>query len=300
MQKLVAGFAFLSLVCGPGVSAQENVSVNTPDARPQFPQSGYRPLPPHFQPRRVIAADLDKVTLAPPTLPSYEQPAIPADGYLWVPGFWAWRKSVPDYFWVPGTWVRPPQSGLVWTPPYWSRTGDSYTFHAGYWASQVGYYGEIEYGFGYPGTGYQGGRWSHGTFYYNRSFNNLGSVGIANAYGHASGRGDDSSRAGDDEAPPVDAAPRSQKENRSINPRHIDATFEQRRHFELAAMDRSLYSKQNGGAPAVAATPHAGVLAGDGITSSRRQPDQTAASDGNSHTDVPTSRSSWGEQPTAK
>jgi len=62
-----------------------------------------------------------------------------------VPGFWAWRKSVPDYFWVPGTWVQPPQPGLLWTPPYWSRVDGGYAFHGGYWAAEVGFYGGINF-----------------------------------------------------------------------------------------------------------------------------------------------------------
>jgi hypothetical protein len=107
---------FLSFVCGPYAFAQAASA-----AKPAFPPNAYTPLPPHCQPRRLIAADMDRVYLAPPPLPSYEQPTIPAQGYLWVPGYWAWRKSVPDYFWVPGTWVQPPQSGLLWTPPYWSQ-----------------------------------------------------------------------------------------------------------------------------------------------------------------------------------
>lgn len=122
MKKLVAGLVFLFLMGGPCAFAQDNTSAADPNFPPNFPPSGYRPLPPHFQPRRVIAADMDKVNVAPPPLPSYEQPNIPAEGYLWMPGYWAWRKSVPDdYFWVPGTWVQPPQPGLLWTPPYWSR-----------------------------------------------------------------------------------------------------------------------------------------------------------------------------------
>ena len=54
------------------------------------------------------------VNFAPPELPVYVQPEIPAPGYLWTPGYWAWA---PDgYYWVPGTWVLPPAVGLLWTP----------------------------------------------------------------------------------------------------------------------------------------------------------------------------------------
>ena len=50
---------------------------------------------------------------APPPLPEYDQPPIPATGYLWAPGYWAWNSY--EYFWVPGTWIEPPQPGLLWT-----------------------------------------------------------------------------------------------------------------------------------------------------------------------------------------
>ena len=50
--------------------------------------------------------------------------------------------------------------------------------------------------------------------------------------------------------------------------RHIAATAEQQKHFELAAMDRALYSRLNHGEPGVAATSRAGVLEGTGVTRS--------------------------------
>jgi|SRR5450631_2364779 hypothetical protein len=61
-----------------------------------------------------------RVNIAPPPLPHYEQPAIPAEGYIWVPGYWYWDGSQDDYYWVPETWVEPPQPELLWTPAYWS------------------------------------------------------------------------------------------------------------------------------------------------------------------------------------
>jgi WXXGXW repeat (2 copies) len=33
------------------------------------------------------------VNEAPPPLPVYDQPPIPAPGYLWVPGYWAWSEG---------------------------------------------------------------------------------------------------------------------------------------------------------------------------------------------------------------
>src|SRR5277367_3705680 len=67
----------------------------------------------------------------PPPLPVYEQPVIPADGYLWTPGYWSWGDD--GYYWVPGTWVEPPEVGLLWTPGYWGWNGGRYLFNAGYW-----------------------------------------------------------------------------------------------------------------------------------------------------------------------
>jgi hypothetical protein len=275
MQKLAGGLVFLSLICGSCAFAQDNSGAAKPNFPPNFLPGGYRPLPPHFQPRRLIAADVEKVNVAPPPLPSYEQPPIPAQGYLWVPGFWAWRKSVPDYFWVPGTWVQPPQSGLLWTPPYWSRVDDGYAFHAGYWADEVGFYGGIDYGYGYAGDGYQGGRWENGSFSYNRAVNNLGSLGIANVYDQAVTADDNTIHAsfnGDRRG--TAAQPTQHQEALASAPRG-GATAEQQKHFELAAIDRVLYSKLNNGQPSVAATSQAGVLEGAGITRSK---DHTAQS----------------------
>src|SRR5262245_63654558 len=95
------------------------------------------------------------VHLAPPPLPIYDQPPMPAVGYLWTPGYWAYGES--DYYWVPGVWVRPPRPSLLWTPPYWGFVGGVYRFNAGYWGPHVGFYGGINYGFGYGGVGFAGG-----------------------------------------------------------------------------------------------------------------------------------------------
>jgi WXXGXW repeat (2 copies) len=119
-------------------------------------------------------------TIAPPLLPVYAQPAIPGPGYLWVPGYWAWNGS--EYFWTPGYWSMPPTVGFYWTPPYWGWLNGAYVFNAGYWGPTVGFYGGINYGFGYNGVGYQGGMWQGNTFVYNRTVSNFGNVRIANTY----------------------------------------------------------------------------------------------------------------------
>ena len=89
---------------------------------------------------------------APPPLPEYEQPPCPEDGYLWTPGYWGYGGG--GYFWVPGTWAQPPRIGVLWTPGYWGFVGGFYAFHLGYWGPHVGFYGGVNYGYGYGGVGF--------------------------------------------------------------------------------------------------------------------------------------------------
>src|SRR5580704_4102741 len=107
----------------------------------------------------------------PPPLPEYAQPDCPGDGYLWTPGYWSYAPQ--GYYWVPGAWAQPPQVGFLWTPGYWGSSGGRYSYHYGFWGRHIGYYGGINYGFGYVGAGYQGGYWNGARFNYNRSVNNV-------------------------------------------------------------------------------------------------------------------------------
>ena len=118
------------------------------------------------------------VRIGPPPLPLYVQPICPEPGYIWAPGYWAYG---PDgYFWVPGTWVEPPEVGLLWTPGYWGWENSFYLWHAGYWGPEVGYYGGINYGFGYPGVGFFGGYWKGGAYFYNRTVTNVNVTVVRN------------------------------------------------------------------------------------------------------------------------
>lgn len=107
----------------------------------------------------------------PPDLPDYAQPEDPGDGYMWTPGYWAWAPA--GYYWVPGAWVQPPYAGALWTPGYWGYRNNRYVFYRGYWGPHIGFYGGVNYGFGYVGFGYQGGYWRDGVFNYNRAVNNI-------------------------------------------------------------------------------------------------------------------------------
>jgi hypothetical protein len=116
----------------------------------------------------------------PPPLPESNQPPCSEDGDLWTPGYWAWDGTA--YYWVPGAWVAPPRVGVLWTPGYWAFVDAVYVFHRGYWGPQVGYYGGINYGFGYGGVGFAGGRWIGNSFAYNRAVTNVNANVIHNLY----------------------------------------------------------------------------------------------------------------------
>ena len=108
----------------------------------------------------------------PPPLPAYEQqPPPPAMNSEWTPGYWSWGPY--GYYWIPGTWVPAPAVGLYWTPGYWGFVGAGYLWYPGYWGPTVGFYGGVNYGFGYFGVGYVGGFWAGNTFAYNTAVTNV-------------------------------------------------------------------------------------------------------------------------------
>jgi hypothetical protein len=126
------------------------------------------------------AGVLISVGFAPPVLPVYVQPQCPQPGWMWAPGYWAYG---PDgYYWVPGTWVPAPYVGALWTPPYWGWSGGLYVFHTGYWGPHVGYYGGVDYGFGYMGIGFAGGAWRGNSFAYNTAVMHVNTTVIHNTY----------------------------------------------------------------------------------------------------------------------
>ena len=188
---------------------------------------------------------------------------MPAPGYTWTPGYWAWNNS--DYYWVPGVWVEPPRVGVLWTPPYWGFVAGVYMFHPGYWAPHVGFYGGINYGFGYGGAGYAGGRWDNGQFVYNRAVNNFGAVHVGNTYdapvtinrtkltnvSYNGGPGG------------LQVKPTPEQEQVAAEP-HVRATPAQIDHVRTASVNPEQFQSANQGKPAIAATPRAGDLEGPG------------------------------------
>jgi hypothetical protein len=116
----------------------------------------------------------------PPVLPVYVQPPCPAPGYIWTPGYWSWNDAAGSYYWVPGAWVLAPYSGALWTPGYWAYGPTGYAWNAGYWGPHIGFYGGVNYGFGYFGRGFEGGYWDRGAFRYNTAIVHVDNVRFRN------------------------------------------------------------------------------------------------------------------------
>ena len=198
------------------------------------------------------------ITIAPPPLPIYQQPYCPGEGYLWTPGYWAYDYDFSDYYWVPGTWVMAPEIGFLWTPAYWGWGGGRFIFYEGYWGQRVGFYGGINYGYGYSGEGYEGGRWEHDRFFYNRSVNNVNITEIHNVYNttiinnttvnrvsYNGGNGG------------INRGPRKE-EKAAARERHIAPVAIQAQHAREARSNPEQRASVNLGKPAVAATPRPG------------------------------------------
>jgi WXXGXW repeat (2 copies) len=206
------------------------------------------------------------VSFGPPALPVYEQPVCPGDGFIWTPGYWAYADD-DGYYWVPGTWIEAPQVGYLWTPGYWGWGGNAFLFHEGYWGPTVGFYGGISYGFGYFGNGYEGGRWDHDHFYYNRAVTNVNVTVIHNVYetrvtevnnrvSYNGGNGGIEARA-------------SAEQERAASERHISPVAAQTEHVAAARSNPELRASTNQGRPPIAATQRPNEFKGNGVVAAK-------------------------------
>lgn len=201
------------------------------------------------------------VRIGPPALPVYAQPICPGPGYFWTPGYWSWNDD-DGYYWVPGTWVVAPV-GMLWTPGYWGWNEGLYVWHGGYWGPHVGFYGGINYGYGYGGVGFGGGEWRGGGFYYNRSVTNVSVTNVTNVYNktvivnnttvnnvsYNGGTGG------------VRAEP-TQQERMAEHEQHTAPVAAQTQHEHLASQNKENFARVNQGKPAIAATAKAGDFSG--------------------------------------
>ena len=214
------------------------------------------------------AGVLVSVAIAPPVLPVYTQPACPGDGYIWTPGYWAY--SPEGYYWVPGTWVQPPAVGLLWTPGYWGWSEGVYVWHAGYWGPHIGFYGGLNYGYGYFGTGYVGGYWQGPHFYYNRTVNNV-TIANVHIYNRTMINNETMNRVSyNGGAGGVNARPSHEQESWGRE-RHFEPTRVQVKHEDSASRNRAFLVSENHGRPAIAATARPGEFHGREVVATRHE-----------------------------
>jgi hypothetical protein len=222
------------------------------------------------------------IRIAPPVIPVYVQPPCPQEGFLWTPGYWAY--GTVGYYWVPGVWIAPPQVGVLWTPGYWGFAGGIYGWHGGYWGPHVGFYGGINYGFGYGGVGFFGGRWEGGRFAYNTAVVNVNSSVVRNVYidktvinntivnNHTSFNGPGG----------INARP-TPEERTAMHEQHFQPTSSQVSHQQMASRDRNQWASENHGRPG---TPAMGSVnerrnnqqerIGNGVRSGQLTPHETS------------------------
>ena len=230
------------------------------------------------------------VHVGPPALPVYVQPPCPTEGYLWTPGYWAYAND--DYYWVPGVWVAPPSPGLLWTPGYWGFAGGVYGFHAGYWGPHVGFYGGVNYGFGYGGAGFVGGEWRGGHFAYNTAVLNVNAGVVHNTFVDRTVvvNANVGVRASFNGGPGGTVAVPTAAERAAANEPHVQPTSEQMNHEHTASMDRSNFASANHGHPANPAMSRVGERAdnqqrriANGVASGRMNAGETAKVEGQEH-----------------
>lgn len=233
------------------------LGVSTP---PALAQVGYDPEPAYDEPAGAdpAAANLAPVEVAreaPPPLPVYQQPPVPGDGYIWVPGYWA--LNALGFYWVPGVWMLAPYPGALWTPGYWAYDAGYYRWRRGYWGPHIGFYGGINYGYGYIGFGYVGGYWNRDRFYYNRAVTNVNITRVTHVYERrVVVQHIDRSRVGYHGGPRGIQRRADPREMAAARERHTPPTDMQRDHARQAGRDRAQFDGGARRGPARTALEH--------------------------------------------
>jgi hypothetical protein len=75
------------------------------------------------------AAVVIDVDVAPPAQRVEVVPAA-RPGFVWAPGYWAWRGHT--HVWVRGHWIRE-RAGFHWVPDAWVQAGPHWHYAPGHW-----------------------------------------------------------------------------------------------------------------------------------------------------------------------
>jgi hypothetical protein len=76
----------------------------------------------------LAAVNID-IDVAPPPA-RVEVVPEPRAGYVWAPGYWAWRGH--EHVWVAGHWIHE-RRGYHWVPDTWVGDGPHYHYVRGHW-----------------------------------------------------------------------------------------------------------------------------------------------------------------------
>jgi hypothetical protein len=159
----------------------------------------------------------------------------------------------------------PPTVGLLWTPGYWAFVGGVYAWHVGYWGPHVGFYGGVNYGFGYTGVGFAGGRWVGSSFAYNRAVTNINVTVVHNTYHETVINNVTVNRVSyNGGAGGIRTVPNAHERMVAMES-HVPATALQHQHIEEAARNPDLFARANGGHPGIAATSRPAAFSGPGV-----------------------------------
>jgi hypothetical protein len=152
---------------------------------------------------------------------------------------------------------------------WWGWGGSAFIFHEGFWGPVVGFYGGINYAYGYFGHGYEGGRWDHDRFYYNRSVNNVNVTEIHNVYNTTVVNNYNAPRVSyNGGSGGIDVRP-SPQEEAAARERHIPLVAAQTQHIQAARTNQQLHASVNRGKPPIAATPKPAAFNERGVVPAR-------------------------------
>jgi hypothetical protein len=107
----------------------------------------------------------------------------------------------------------------------------------------------VNYGFGYGGVGYEGGRWDHGVFAYNRSVNNINVVNVHNVYNKTVIVNNNYSRVSYNGGNGGIRAEERAEERAAAREQHFQPTVNQFSHEQNMRADRGQLASVNGGRP---------------------------------------------------
>jgi hypothetical protein len=138
--------------------------------------------------------------------------------------------------------------GLLWTPPWWGWNNGAYAFNQGYWGPHVGFYGGVNYGYGYTGNGYWGGRWSGNNFQYNTAVTRVNKTVIHNTYVNNSfTKNVNTNRTSFNGPNGIKAEPNAEQKAAAANAKKVGPTSQQLSRQQAAAKDQNLRASVNKG-----------------------------------------------------